>query len=198
MFRLLLIILFLLSFSTFGQSLKVHSAGNGKARLTSGKLQSIINLSKDVSGCFQTYDATDPKRRKYDATGFDLIDSVKKGGSTYVVLLATAGGNCNVQGQCGATEDWTLIWLKLNQNLKVLAKKAAIVQSCFYDSFDLESELEEGKTPFKMVKGELKVEYSENLYQKDLEYQYHTLTYKHAEAEKGLMIVSEKRQRPTN
>ena len=49
-----------------------------------------------------------------------------------------------------------------------------------------------------MINGELKVEYSENLYLKDLEYKYHTLTYSRSEAEKGFSIVTEKRPRPKN
>jgi hypothetical protein len=198
MVRLFPFFILLLSVSVFSQSVKVRSAGKGRARLTSGKLQSVINLSKDVSGCFLTYDITDPKRREYDVTAFDLIDSVKKNGSLYLVLLGSANGNCHIQGQCGAAEDWTLVWLKLSPTLKVLDKKAAIVQSCLYNSIDLESEFDEGKTPLKMVNGELKVEYSENRYQQDLEYKYHTLTYKRSEAEKGFSIVTENRTRPKN
>jgi hypothetical protein len=196
MFRLLPIIILLLAFSTFSQSVKVRSAGLGKFRLTSGKVSSVINLSKDVSGCFLLYDGSDPKSKKSDATSFDLIDSVRKNGSIYLLLLATAGGNCNVQGQCGATEDWTLVWLKLNKSMKVLAKKAAVVQSCRYSNIELESELETAETPFKLVNGKLKVEFSENLYNQDLDYKFHTLTYHKAATEKGFSIISEKRPRP--
>lgn len=198
MFRLLPIIVLLFSISVFSQTIKVRSAGMGKARITNGKLSSIINLSKDVSGCFLLYDGSDPQSKKADVTSFGVIDSVKKGGSIYVVLLATAGGNCNVQGMCGATEDWTLVWLKLNNNLKVLDKKAIVVQSCRYGNIDLETDFEEGKRPLKLVNGSLKIEYSENKYREDEDYKFHTLTYKKAEGEKGFRVVTDKRKRPKN
>ena len=201
MFRLIPLIILLLSFNAFSQTIKVRAAKLGKAQIISGKASAVIDLSKDISGCLLIYDGTDPKLKKYDATGFNLLDSVRKNGAIYLVLVATSGGNCNVQGHCGATEDWTMIWLKLSNNLKVLDKKAVVVQSCHYGSIDLESiELDKNdvQKPPKLVNGKLKIGYSENQYREDRDYIFHTLTYKKAEAEKGFTVKTEKRERPKN
>lgn len=192
MFRLIPILILLLSFSTFAQNIKVRSAGNGKVRITSGKTQSIINLSKDMAGCLMTYDITDPKRRKFDSTSFDLIDSVKKDGSIYVVLLGGSGGNCNVQGQCGASESSTLFWLKLSQTLKVQAKQIVIPEDCLDDINLTDDSL------IKMNKGVLSFEFEDNLYRQTLDYTVTKLIYKHSEPEKGFDIKTEKRDRPKN
>ena len=170
----------------FAQTIKVRSAKNGKVKIIKEKLSSVINLSKDLSGCPLVYDGSAPKERKVDVTKFELLDAIKKRNSTYLVLLATMGGNCNIQGECGATEDSTLVWLKLDQRLKAKNKKAVAIDSCRYNRVELVS-------PVELVNGELKVEYSEIHYGEKREFEFYTLTYKRNEAEKGLMIITEKR-----
>jgi hypothetical protein len=198
MIRLYPLVILFCSVNVYAQFIKVRSAGNGRARVSTGKRMKALDLSRDISGCFRTYDGTDPRRKLSDATVFDVIDSVHKHGALYLVVLAKTGGNCNVQGYCGATQDLTLIWLKLSNDLTVLAKKAAVIESCHYSSVVLEPEGEEGVNPVKMINGGLKVTYSENKYQRDLDYRLNTLVYTRAEAENGFRIISEKRPRPQN
>lgn len=192
MIRLIPILILLLSFSAFSQSIKVRSAGNGKARITNGKVQSVVNLSKDIGGCLLTYDATERKRKTFDVTAFELIDAVKIGNTTYVVFVATAQGNCNVQGQCGAAESYTLFWLKLNSALKVQSKQVAVVEECLDDI-----NLTEGSA-IKLKKGILSIEFEDNLYRESMDYTVTKLVYKHSEADKGFSIKTEKRDRPKN
>ncbi len=190
MIRLVPIIILFLTFAAFSQPLKVRSAGNGKAKITIGKSRSIINLSEAIAGCLMTYDGSDPESKKYDATSFDLIDSVKKDGSIYVVLLATAGGNCNVQGHCGAAESYTLFWLKLNNSLKLQKKNSVVVQNCL-DDLNLTEDSE-----IKLNQGVLKIQFEDNLDQENLDYTITRLIYKHREAEKGFIVKTKKRDRP--
>lgn len=192
MLRLVPFIILLLSITIFSQSLRVRSAGNGKARISNGKVQSVINLQKDISGCLLTYDRSEQKRKIFDVTGFKLIDSVTKGNTTYLVLLATASGNCNVTGQCGAAESYTLFWLKLNKALKLIDKQVAIAQDCM-DDINLTED-----SSITLNKGILRIEYEDNLYRESLDYSITKLVYKHAEAEKGFSIKTEKGARPKN
>lgn len=192
MFRLLPFIALLFSINTFSQTIKVRPAGNGKVRFSNGKVQSIVNLSKDIAGCLMAYDSSDPKRKRFDVTSFELLDSVKKGSSIYVVLLASAQGNCNVQGQCGAAESHTLFWLKLNSPLRVQDKRVVVVEECL-DDINLSE-----NSSLKFNKGLLSIEIEDNLYRNNLDYTVTKLIYKHSAPEKGFSVKIEKRARPKN
>lgn len=189
--------LLLLSPSVFAQSktakLKATSLKKGKVQLTRGTVKSIIDLSKDVSGCITVYDRSDPKV-KMDTTNISLFDSVVKGGKTYVVLLAEINSGCNITGECGAATDTTLVWLKLNSALKVESKKAVVVQSCFWGDINLTEE----SGDIKLNGGKLSIQTETNLYKKDLEYSVSTITYDRASPEKGIVVKTEKPGRPTN
>lgn len=172
----------------------------GKIRFALGKTQKTVDLSSDISGCLTVEDRTDPKAGRWDVTDFQIIDKVAKNNKFYFLLLASAGGNCNVQGHCGATEDYTLIWLKLGKTLKVEDKKAAVVTSCHYASINMQSPNiynEDGKhLPLKLEKGALTIEIEENADYAEREYKFSRIVYKHAEAEKGFEIISINRERP--
>ena len=192
MLLLLPLIILLFAVNAYSQNLKVQRAGNGKAKLTLGKTQKILDLSKDLAGCVMAYDRSDPKLKKFDVSSFRLIDSVTKGGAVYAVLLGVTIGNCNVQGQCGATDAYTLYWLKLSKTLTVLEKQVAVIQDCMDDINMAED------TALALYKGTLTVKYDDNLYRESLDYSFSTLTYNHSEPEKGFFIKIEKRNRPSN
>jgi len=50
---------------------------------------------------------------------------------TYVLLLASAASNCNVQGECGADgSDSTLFWLKITRDLSLAGKQSFPISDC--------------------------------------------------------------------
>ncbi len=60
-----------------------------------------------------------------------MVDETEKAPYTYVVLLASAPPNCNIQGECGAGgSDTTLLWLKLSRDLKLADKQAFAIDDC--------------------------------------------------------------------
>jgi hypothetical protein len=171
--------------------LKATSLKKGKVQLARGAVKSIIDLSKDVSGCITVYDRSDPKV-KMDTTNISLFDTVVKGGKTYVVLVAEINSGCNITGECGAATDTTLVWLRLNNRLKVESKKAVVVQSCFWGDINLTEE----SGDIKLKGGKLSLQIETNLYKTDLEYSVSTITYDRAEPEKGIVVKTEKPSRP--
>jgi len=192
---------------TFGNSavaqtkIKVTPLKKGKMQLARGKVKSILDLSKDISGCIVTYDRGDPTAGKMDTTDFDKIDEVVKGGKTYLLLVSEINSGCNVSGECGAATDLTLVWLKLNNRLQIESKKAVAVQSCFWGDINIigdgETSSETDPTGnFIFKKGILAVEFETNRYKTDLEYTVTSVTYNRAAAEKGLTVKTAKRPRP--
>jgi hypothetical protein len=170
-------------------------------KLTLGQTSRIIDLSKDISGCLTLYDGSISRTATFDATKFQIVDRVAKGDYFYFVILANAGSNCNVQGRCGAAQDNTLIWLKLNQQLQVEDRQTAIINSCYARDIDvIEGDIkydDDGMSPTAtMNNGTLTVEYDENRYTESAEYKVSRLVYKSAEAEKGFSITTEKKERP--
>ena len=45
-------------------------------------------------------------------------------------MLAEAADNCNVCGQCGASDALALIWLELDAGLRLRNKKSVTIQDC--------------------------------------------------------------------
>jgi hypothetical protein len=179
--------------------LKVTSLKKGKVRLSRGAVKSVLDLSKDISGCIVVYDRSDPKVRM-DTTDFTLVNSVVKAGKTYALLLAEINSGCNITGECGAATDWTLVWLKLNSNFRVEQKKAVVVQSCFWGDINIrdeEGELDIGVYPtFTLRRGILSLKFETNRYHTEQEYSLSTLTYNSSQPEKGLVVKTEKAARP--
>ncbi|HLM01027.1 MAG TPA: hypothetical protein VK400_08210 [Pyrinomonadaceae bacterium] len=116
---------------------KIVARGNntGGIVVTKGKARATINLSADVPGC--AYIAAGERKRDLDArecaappAGFELIDATVKNNRIFLVLLTETMGNCNVCGQCGATEAYGLIWLQLSANLRLIKKKSVSLEFC--------------------------------------------------------------------
>jgi hypothetical protein len=200
------VLLFIFGNSAFAQKsakIKVTPLKKGKVQLARGKVKSILDLSKDISGCIVTYDRGDPKAGKMDTTDFDKIDEVVKGGNTYLLLVSEINSGCNVTGECGAATDLTLVWLKLNSRLQIESKKAVAVQSCFWGDISMIDDDEapsDGETGgyFTLKKGALSVQFETNRFKAGLEYSVTSVKYDRAAAEKGLIVKTEKRARPTD
>jgi hypothetical protein len=189
------------SAQTKSAKIKVTPLKKGKVQLSRGALKSILDLSKDISGCIVVYDRGDPKAGKMDTTSFDKIDEVVKGGKTYLLLSSEINSGCNVSGQCGAATDLTLVWLKLNSRLQVESKKAVVVQSCFWGDINIiddEASPEDTGSDLKLKNGILSLKFETNRYKTDLEYSVTSVKYDRAQAQKGLIIETEKKERPAN
>jgi len=110
------------------RAVEVTPKGFGKVRFTvkgdTGKPTSkTLDLETSISGCIRRYDSEDKESGTYDASHFQVVDAVARGGQFYVVLLAGAGAYCNVQSRLGATSALTLMWLHLDEGLALKAKK---------------------------------------------------------------------------
>jgi hypothetical protein len=189
------------AFAQKAAKIKVTPLKKGKVQLARGTVKSVLDLSKDISGCIVTYDRGDPKAGKMDTTDFDKIDEVVKGGKTYLLLVSEINSGCNVTGECGAATDLTLVWLKLNSRLQIESKKAVAVQSCFWGDISIIGDDEapsDGETGgyFTLKKGALSLQFETNRFKAGLEYSVTTVKYDRAAAEKGLVVKTEKRARP--
>jgi hypothetical protein len=172
--------------------IKVTALKKGKVQLTRGSAKSIIDLSKDISGCIQPYDRSNPKARPMDTTSFEKVDEASIGGKTYLLLTSEINSGCNVSGECGAATDLTIVWLALDSRLRVQKKKAVVVQSCFWGDINFVDEDQN----LILKKGLLSVTIEENKYKQDLEYSVSTIKYDHARADEGLSVKTEKPARP--
>src|SRR5215813_8195868 len=97
-----------------GQSaaaIKVYHAHGKRIRIVAGTERTLVNLTDDISGCLDLFAPILSQRRIILPLGIKIIDKVRKDDKYYLVLLAEAQSNCNVQGYCGAASDHTLIWL---------------------------------------------------------------------------------------
>jgi hypothetical protein len=133
----LLFFLFLNGAAT-AQKIGVRGNKTGGILVTRGKMRATINLRADAAGC--AYVLPGERKRQLDAiectalpATFKLIDASVKNNRIYLVVLTEAMGNCNVCGQCGASEAFGLVWLQLDANLRVIKKKAVPLEFCLED-----------------------------------------------------------------
>jgi hypothetical protein len=189
---------------------KINLRGNktGGIVVTKGKARATINLSREVAGC--SYVGNGDYKRDLDArecaaspAGFKLIDATVKNRQVYLVVLTEAMGNCNVCGQCGASEAFALVWLRLDANLRLIKKKAVPLSLCIEDISLVSPEIqideavnnETVKLPFK---GDvLRIELEKQIFGKNNTsvYEFSRLEYNRKTPEKGFVIKTEKRSK---
>ncbi len=168
--------------------IKIKPSGRTKISISYGGLTNMLDLKKEIPGCLDLYDpANKSKIVKISATR-KVIDIVSKDNYHYALLLLTANSNCNVQGMCGAAEDNTLLWIKLNKDLRLIEKKTADIEGC--RTFISMSEPVDGDFSGALWrnKGKLTVKY-------EMESQgshpvVYTLVYDRNAPENGFMITS--------
>jgi hypothetical protein len=110
---------------------RVVGLAKGRIRVERAGRKRVLDLAGEISGCIgSTFDPVEHK--KYESeVDFEIVDETEQGALIYLVLLASAPPNCNVQGACGAAEpDSTLIWLKLARDLTLAGKQAFAFDSC--------------------------------------------------------------------
>ncbi|HEV8577722.1 MAG TPA: hypothetical protein VGX68_01470 [Thermoanaerobaculia bacterium] len=109
----------------------VENLNEGRIRLERAGHRLVLNLARQISGCTgQTYDRT--VNEEYDAeVDFEIVDEIEGAPYTYLVLLASAPPNCNIEGECGAGGlDSTLFWLKVTKDLSLADKQAFGIDDC--------------------------------------------------------------------
>lgn len=203
-----IILLFLIAFSAVSvsaQAVRLRATGSGKVSVTRGKLRSVIDLTADVSGC-----AFSGRRGSRNAdcaaspADFKLVDAIVKNNQTFVVVQTDAAGNCNVCGRCGASESFTLIWLKLDARLRVLEKKAVPIESCDESlsivsaELDFNEETQDATLNLKFKGDRITIEFEKTIFNDSSEisgYEFSHLEYDRKTPEKGFMIKTEKREK---
>ena len=118
-------------------ALRLTGLPGGVFEVRQGPLSRRFGLRALVNGCTSvTYDPLSPNFEGFDAPLPDdslqprVIDLVRKGGQWYLTFQIDAPPNCNVEGQCGAGLNTSLIWLKLSPSLELRGKQAEIVEEC--------------------------------------------------------------------
>ena len=110
----------------------VSGDSNGVIRLQSSHQTAFIDLASKIAGCTgQMYDPTTGE--KWDGgVSFSFLDVSRRKSLTYILLLASAAPNCNVQGMCGAseTQDKTLLWLCISVGRTLIKHQRVVVESC--------------------------------------------------------------------
>ena len=186
--------------------IKLQNPGFGKVTVIRNRMRATINLRADVAGCADG-SAVIKKEFKDCAAGsaeFHLIDATVKNNRTYLLIASEAMGNCNVCGRCGADEAFALIWLKLDQNLRVQAKKSVPIDYCRLDiqllsevvDFNEETQDETLKINFKDDR--LEIDFEKEIFEESSDqshYEYSHLEYNRKTPEKGFIIRTERRDK---
>lgn len=193
-------------FSVAAQKISLRGNKTGGIVVTKGKTRATINLSADAAGC--AYVPAGERKRDLDArectappASFKLIDAAVKNNQTFLVVLTEAMGNCNVCGQCGASEAFALVWLRLDARLRVLQKKSVPLQVCRENISLVSPEIqinnpEDNETLNLPFKGDvLIIELEKETYgENDMSvYEFSRLEYNRKTPEKGFVIKTEKR-----
>ncbi len=199
--------LFISASAQTNSKIKIQKSGLGKISVVRGKTRSVIDLSKDVAGCAFVSGAAKTRLDKIGCASspatFNLVDTTEKNKQTFLILTADAQENCNVCGQCGASEASTLLWLKLDTRLRVLEKKNVQLYYCRENismispvsDVDEKTGNETWKLPFK--NDMLTIEFEKTIYgenDKDV-YEYTKVEYDRTKPEKGFVIKTEKREK---
>jgi len=99
-------------------------------------------------------------RRTKARADITVLDRVRSDGDYYVVLMAGAESNCNIQSMCGAASDYTLIWIRLDRNLRLKDKQAVVVEDCRSGISITDPPRKEDQEPkLRLVRGKLTVVY---------------------------------------
>lgn len=188
------------------QKIRIRSGETGEIFVTQGKRRATIDLSRNIAGCpyVPARDKRDLDKKSCAAppVTFKLIEAVTKNKQTFLIIEAEAMDNCNVCGQCGATEAYALIWLKMNSRLRVLEKKTAIYEDCranisYLDSKAATDENKQYQSP-EFKAGFLILEYEQRIYNRNSDpenYEFSRLEYNRKTPEKGFVIKTEKRSK---
>lgn len=201
-----LLMIFLLAVSAnYAQKIKLRNVGFAKISLTKGSLRSTINLEKEAAGCPYISGVAKSNLASIGCAAppasFQLVDATVKNNQIFVVVSADAMGNCNVCSMCGASEAFSVIWLKLDKNLQLVEKKSVPIELCRtnvalisnYTTVN-ENDDETLKLPFK--NDVLTIEFEKTIFNDNADisgYEFSHLEYNRKTPEKGFVIKTETR-----
>jgi hypothetical protein len=172
--------------------LNITYADDLKVTVSKGVLKTTLDFEDDVSGSTETYDGSPENVETVPAT-VRVVDKVAMGGDYYMLLLFTARANANIQGFCGAGEDHTIVWAKLDGGLKLQAKKGVVIRVCQREVNVLDpatmEEIDPDEIPLRTVLrgGRLDVDFADmrDGYDKG---EYSHLSYDTRHPEKGVFV----------
>lgn len=190
----------------------LRSLGSARVSLSRGTLHATIDLSEEVVGCgYVSGEGRIALRKRGCAASpatFKLIDATTQNGSTYVVVLSDAAGNCNVCGRCGATEAFVLIWLELDASLRLRQKKSVTLEDCMAFISMVSPAGEVNETPndsglaLSFKDDVLSVEFEKRIFDDNdndkTSYQLSHLKYSRREPGLGFSITTETRTQSAN
>jgi len=188
--------------------IRIRAAGLGRILITRNKLNSTVNLGEGLEGCVYL---TKSQKAGLDRRGcaasppdFKLIDAVIENNRIFLLVSADAAGNCNVCGECGATDAYTLFWLSLDSRLRLQEKQQAGVESCLsrismLSPAENEESDERGEefAGFKFKGNVLTIEYEKTIRDENdvTIYEFSHLEYNRKTPQKGFIIKTEKRDK---
>ena len=172
-----------------GQSGRFESLQRRKGQNDPRSQEGYIGLSRPVLRPFEP----EVEKSKAAAT-IKTIAITSQGDGHYILLLASTNSNCNIQGICGAAEDLTLIWIKLDRILNFNEKKVVVINDCrnFVRLIDPAGEWPE--QTMRPEKGKLKVVFGDD--REEEAGSVSRLTYDTSFPDKGLIMTPEKAVSP--
>jgi len=170
-------------------AIKVFPARGKQIRIVAGTKRTLVNLTDDISGFLEMYDLDVSRRISKRPLGIKVIDRVSKDDKRYLVLLAEAQSNFNIRGFCNEAHDYTLIWLKLDADLKLEAKNAAVITDCQKNLTVITPEGDAEYEPtIKLVRGKVTLQYGDAL--NDDARTVSQLVYDRKSPEQGFVITT--------
>ncbi len=166
---------------------EVASAGGKKIKVTLGTLVRVIDLGREIAGCTERVDPAEPQRRIRESARFGIIDEVQRNGRFYLLLWALAHANCNVQGHCGEGEDCTLVWLQLDERLRLERKQSLVVQECRAETGIPGMDLEFPENDLRMANGKLALKFGDLVGEAP---SWTRVLYERAACEQGLRVMA--------
>jgi hypothetical protein len=213
LFLLVCMIVFVsINFAQTKSTIRLKNIGQAKISITKGKLLSEIDLSDNVAGCAYVTNAYKKildndkvlKGCESPPANFKLIDSTEKDDFIYLIVWSEAMGNCNVCGHGGGTNSFSLIWLKLADDLKVIEKKSVDVE--WYRN-DIAVTKPKPKAYYNLsiwkpifIKDLMTIEFEKTNYKDNgdiLDYDFSHLEYSRKTPEKAFVIRTSKLEKST-
>jgi len=207
----LIVLVFLTANALFAQTkpvIKLKTGTQGKLELSKDNLKSVIELNKDVAGCAWVKKGTyivNKSDCSAPSANYILLDSSEKNKQIYLLILSEAMGNCNVCAHGGGTNAFSLIWLKLDSNLRLQQKKSVPIYWERLETYIVKPKPTSAKNLLvlqpKFVNDILTVEYEKVNFDnngKPTNFDFSHLEYSRKTPEKAFIIKTEKRKKSTN
>lgn len=112
-------------------SLQVEGGATAAVTVRSARDSVTLDLHTDVLGCVGTLTDNSTGERFPAGVHWTVLDVTQAKPLYYVLLLAEAQSNCNIQGHCGASQDHTIVLLTLTRHLRLVHKQSIAIDDCY-------------------------------------------------------------------